>query len=102
MNDPLWFTLADGPCSGLGSKTVLSEDGLCYRINLSPAEEVRPNNSPRLVLYLILFICPAESDFFIRLQIFLHAGCIFLHPVELSPQGKKFECGYRSRILNDF
>ena len=52
MDDPLWFTLADEPCSGLGSETVLSEDGLCYRINLSPAEEVRPNNSPRLVLYL--------------------------------------------------
>ena len=49
MDDPLWFTLADEPCSGLGSETVLSEDGLCYRINLSPAKEVRPNNSPRLV-----------------------------------------------------
>ena len=33
MNDPLWFTLADGPCSGLGSKTVLSKNGLCFALS---------------------------------------------------------------------
>ena len=40
------------------------------------------------------FICPAKSDFFVRLQIFLHAGCNFLHPKELAPHAKNDEWGY--------
>ena len=31
-----------------------------------------------------LFIYPAKSNFFVRLQIFLHAGCNFLPPEELT------------------
>ena len=36
---------------------------------------------------------PAKSYFFIRLQIFLHVGCNFLPPEELSPHAKNDECG---------
>ena len=43
---------------------------------------------------LALFISPANSDFFIRLQIFLHAGCNFLPPEELPPHAKNDDCGY--------
>ena len=32
--------------------------------------------------------------FFVRLQIFLHAGCNFLPPEELTPHAKNYECGY--------
>jgi hypothetical protein len=36
-----------------------------------------------------LFIYPAKSDFFVRLQIFLHAGCNFLPPKKLPPHEKR-------------
>ena len=45
--------------------------------------------------------------FFVRLQIFLHAGCNFLHPAELAPHANKDECCYWclqiwSRILHNW
>ena len=42
----------------------------------------------RFPLTRTLFICPSKSEFFARLQIFLHAGCAFLHPEELEPPEK--------------
>ena len=41
-----------------------------------------------------LFIYPGKSNLFVRLQIFLHAGCSFLPPEELTPHAKNYECGY--------
>ena len=35
-----------------------------------------------------LFIYPVKKFFFVRLQIFLHAGCNFLPPEELTPHAK--------------
>ena len=35
-----------------------------------------------------LFIYPAKSNFFVRLQIFRYAGCNFLPPEELTPMQK--------------
>ena len=54
-----------------------------------------------------LFICPTKSYFFDGLQIFLHAGCDFLHPEELAPHAKKHAFGYWnlqiwSRILHNW
>ena len=43
---------------------------------------------------LALFIYPAKSYFFVRLQMFLHNGCDFLPPEELLPHAKNDECGY--------
>ena len=53
-----------------------------------------------------LFICPANNDFCTGLQIFLHAGCHFLHPAELAPHAKNDACVYWclqiwSRILRN-
>ena len=41
-----------------------------------------------------LFIYPAKSNIFVGLQIFLHAGCDFLPPEELTPNAKNYDCGY--------
>ena len=40
------------------------------------------------------FYLPCKKLIFVRLQIFLQAGCKFLHPEELSSHAKNFECGY--------
>ena len=39
-----------------------------------------------------LFICLAKSYFFVRIQIFLHADWIFLHPQELALHSKNDSC----------
>ena len=43
---------------------------------------------------IALFIYPVKSNFFVRLQIFLYAGCNFLPPEELTPNAKNYDCGY--------
>ena len=40
------------------------------------------------------FYLPWKKLIFVRLQIFLHASCNFLHPEELSPMQKNYERGY--------
>ena len=49
-------------------------------------------NLPLLIWALLIY--PAKSNFFVRLQIFLHAGCNVLPPEELTPHAKNYECGY--------
>ena len=53
------------------------------------------------------FYLPCKKLIFVRLQIFLYAGCNFLHPEELSSHARHFECGYWcsqiwSRILHNW
>ena len=48
------------------------------------------NNFSRILMYIFHvlspFYLPGKKLIFVRLQIFLHAGCNFLHPEELSPR----------------
>ena len=55
--------------------------------------QVSPNTNGKHFIRA-LFIYPAKSDFFVRLQIFLHAGCNILPPKELPPHAKNDERGY--------
>ena len=47
-----------------------------------------------LLQTIALFIYPAKSNFFVRLQIFLYAGCNFFPPEELPPHAENNQCSY--------
>ena len=54
----------------------------------------RVKNPTSLTVNPSPFYLPCKKLIFVRLQIFLHAGCNFLHPEELSPHTKNYECSY--------
>ena len=68
---------------------------VCSILTLKIKRKRKREKSKILRQYTVAsFICPAKSNFFVRLQIFLHANWNFLHPQELALHAKNDVCGY--------